>query len=146
MSPEGRCDRSLARSAWASANPNSRSVGYGMIRAGVGTDSTWRPFPREYLWIGYARSYRTLRDGTFEGHFPRHFVPGYDRCCPSGTRTCREVLALSNVQTPGKAKLVLFKPVFVDFQGSNLRFQRRGRNAFFLSRNGGSVIGKTLSR
>jgi hypothetical protein len=34
--------------------------------------------------ISYARSYRTLRDGSFEGRFPRHLVPGYDRCCPSG--------------------------------------------------------------
>src|SRR5580704_9122480 len=25
------------------------------------------------------RSYRTLRDGSFEGRFSRHFVPGYDR-------------------------------------------------------------------
>src|SRR6202030_1082326 len=36
--------------------------------------------------IRCARSYRTLRDGSFAGRFPRHFVPGYDRCCPSGTR------------------------------------------------------------
>jgi hypothetical protein len=42
--PEGRCDRSLARSAWDSANPKSRPVGYGTIRAGVRTDSTWRTF------------------------------------------------------------------------------------------------------
>ena len=35
-------------------------------------------------------SYRTLRDGSFEGRCPRHFVPGYDRCCSYGTRlqTC----------------------------------------------------------
>ena len=26
------------------------------------------------------------RDGAFEGRFPRHFVPGYDRCCPYGMR------------------------------------------------------------
>jgi|HubBroStandDraft_5_1064220.scaffolds.fasta_scaffold3002671_1 hypothetical protein len=32
--PEGRCDRSLARGAWESANPGSRPVGYGVIRAG----------------------------------------------------------------------------------------------------------------
>jgi hypothetical protein len=32
------------------------------------------------------RSYRTLRDGSFEGRFSRHFVPGYDRCRPSGTK------------------------------------------------------------
>src|SRR5271166_3657094 len=36
--------------------------------------------------ISCARSYRTLRDGSFEGRFTRHFVPGYDRCCPYGTR------------------------------------------------------------
>jgi hypothetical protein len=29
----------------------------------------------------------------------------------------------------GNAKLTLFKPVFVDLQGSNFRFQPRGRNA-----------------
>jgi hypothetical protein len=34
--PEGRCDRSLARSAWDNANPKSRPVGYGMIRARCG--------------------------------------------------------------------------------------------------------------
>src|ERR1700722_17189742 len=51
----------------------SRPVGYGVIRAGV------RPF-----WISCARSYRTLRDGSFEGRFPRHFVPGYDRVVPAG--------------------------------------------------------------
>src|ERR1700692_781435 len=45
--PEGQRDRSQARSAWDSANPKSRPVGYGMIRAGVRTDSTWRTFPRE---------------------------------------------------------------------------------------------------
>ena|ERR1700722_8339077 len=32
------------------------------------------------------RSYRTLRDGSFGGRFSRHFVPGYDRCRPSGAR------------------------------------------------------------
>src|ERR1700722_19178248 len=36
--------------------------------------------------ISCARSYRTLRHGSFTGRFPRHFVPGYDRCCPYGTR------------------------------------------------------------
>jgi hypothetical protein len=30
--------------------------------------------------------HRTLRDGSFKGRFPRHFVPGYDRCCTYGTR------------------------------------------------------------
>jgi hypothetical protein len=31
MSPEGRCDRSLARSAWKNAIQKSRPVGYGVI-------------------------------------------------------------------------------------------------------------------
>jgi hypothetical protein len=44
-----------------------RPVGYGVIRAGVRTSGS------------YARSYRTLRDGSFEGYVSRHFVPGYDR-------------------------------------------------------------------
>ena len=43
--------------------------------------------------ISCARSYRTLRDGSFEGRFPRHFVPGYDRGCPSGTFRNRLSLA-----------------------------------------------------
>jgi hypothetical protein len=29
-------------------------------------------------------SHRTLRDGSFGGCFPRHFVPGYDRTVPPG--------------------------------------------------------------
>ena len=37
--PEGRCDRSLARSAWDSATQKCRPVGYGVIRAGLRTDS-----------------------------------------------------------------------------------------------------------
>jgi hypothetical protein len=37
--PEGRCDRSLARSAWDSVTPKSRPVGYGVIGAGVRTDA-----------------------------------------------------------------------------------------------------------
>ncbi|MEY2527425.1 MAG: hypothetical protein QOE73_2196 [Verrucomicrobiota bacterium] len=31
-----------------------------------------------------ARSYRTLRDDSLEGRFPRYFVPGYDRVVPPG--------------------------------------------------------------
>src|ERR1700732_5026097 len=34
--------------------------------------------------ISGARSYRTLRDGSFEGRFSRHFVPGYDQPVPPG--------------------------------------------------------------
>jgi hypothetical protein len=34
--------------------------------------------------ISAARSYRTLRDGSFRWRFPTHFVPGYDRLVPTG--------------------------------------------------------------
>ena len=37
--PVGTTDRSLARSAWKSVPRKSRPVGYGVIRAGVRTDS-----------------------------------------------------------------------------------------------------------
>ena len=37
--PEGRSDRSLARSAWTAPPQKSRPVGYGLIRAGIRTDS-----------------------------------------------------------------------------------------------------------
>jgi hypothetical protein len=68
--PEGRCDRSLARSAWDSATQKSRPVGYGLIRAGLRTDSmvgvtkfeyAAHFFDEKYLWVSCARSYRTLR-------------------------------------------------------------------------------------
>jgi hypothetical protein len=85
--PAGRCDRSLAQSAWNSANLKSRPVGYGMIRAGKRIDSTWRPFPRE-IPLGLAAPDHTVPygNGTFEGHFPRHFVPGYDQPVPPGQK------------------------------------------------------------
>jgi hypothetical protein len=37
--PEGQHDRSQARCAWDSATQKSRPVGYGLIRAGLRTDS-----------------------------------------------------------------------------------------------------------
>jgi hypothetical protein len=49
--PEGRSDRSLARSAWDTPPRKSRPVGYGLIRAGVRTDlMTSRIFDEKYLW------------------------------------------------------------------------------------------------
>jgi hypothetical protein len=52
--PEGRCDRSLARSAWDGVAPKSRPVGYGVICTGVRTDSMigvreFRTFQEENL-------------------------------------------------------------------------------------------------
>jgi hypothetical protein len=43
-------------------------------------------FKRNTSVMGCARPYRTLRDGTFEGPFARHFVPGYDRVVPPGQK------------------------------------------------------------
>ena len=45
------------------ANPKSRPVGYCMIRAGMRTDSTWRPFPRE-IPLGLAAPDHTVPYGT----------------------------------------------------------------------------------
>jgi hypothetical protein len=84
--PEGQADRSLARSAWVNATPRSRPVGYGLIRARVRCRfDDWSDeisnTKTENIYVVYgiscARSCRTLRDGSFEGRFPRHFVPGY---------------------------------------------------------------------
>jgi hypothetical protein len=89
--PEGQADRSQARSAWNSANPKSRPVGYGMIRAAVRTDSTWRPFSRE-IPLGLAAPDHTVPYGTVLSRdtFPRHFVPGYDHAVPLGQiHSCR---------------------------------------------------------
>src|ERR1700736_3557163 len=105
--PEGQHDRSQARSAWDSAPQKSRPVGYGMIRRGV---RAIRRLEKEISnavslsrtgmipGISCARSYRTLRDGSFEGRFPRHFVPGYDHAVPPGQKPFRpsKGLALSS--------------------------------------------------
>jgi hypothetical protein len=88
--PEGLCDRSQARSAWNRATQKSRLVGYGLIRAGIRTDSILgvpnfkyddaaHIFDEKYtldVWDSYARSYRTLRDDSLGERFPKHFVPG----------------------------------------------------------------------
>ena len=123
--PEGRCERSLARSAWDSPPQKSRPVGYDVVREGVHTDSMIgvtrfrirKPktfmFSREafpgtscHCSLDISRTIyasRANQDGllTEEGKAgrltyckqpvpactlglrPRHFVPGYDRCCPS---------------------------------------------------------------
>jgi hypothetical protein len=51
--------------------------------------------------ISCARSYRTLRDGSFEGRLTRHFVPGYDRTVPpghTGTAAAVKTLKMSKLQ------------------------------------------------
>ena len=56
--------------------------------------------------ISYARSYRTLRDGSFEGRFPRHFVPCYDRTVPPGHMSTATALKaeMSKLQGVGALK------------------------------------------
>jgi hypothetical protein len=55
-----------------------------------------------------ARSYRTLQDGTFEEHFPRHSVAGYDRVVPTGRGPAGGLSSFKRpnsrpgVSTPGK--------------------------------------------
>jgi hypothetical protein len=60
----------------------TRPVGYGLIvqvYAPIRRIST-----RNTFGISCGHSYRALRDGSFEGRFLRHFVPGYDRVVPPG--------------------------------------------------------------
>ena len=82
--PEGRTIVAWHEVPGKASSQESRPVGYGLIHAGERTDST-----RNTSGISRARSYRTLRDGSFAGPFTRHFVPGYDRCRPYGTRPLR---------------------------------------------------------
>jgi hypothetical protein len=49
------------------------------------TANTAHMSTRNTSGIRCARSYRTLRDGSFEGRFARHFVPGYYRAVPPDT-------------------------------------------------------------
>jgi hypothetical protein len=66
------------------------------------------------------------------GHDAIHIlVPGYSQPVPPGQEPAnREFTTIrGKKRQKGKVKLTLLKPVFVDFQGSNFRFQSRGRNA-----------------
>jgi hypothetical protein len=90
---EGQADRSLARSAWVNATPKSRPVGCDWCRCARRFDD-WSDeisnATAENIYVGggisWARSYRTLRDGSLVGRFPRHFVPGYDQPVPPGQK------------------------------------------------------------
>ncbi len=85
--PEGHCDRSLARSAWNSATPRNRPVGYGLIRTGVRTSvrrlKYWSDevseVRTEEFWMFRKRSIISNISSNIIGRF----VPGYDRCCPT---------------------------------------------------------------
>jgi hypothetical protein len=79
--PEGRCDRSLARSAWESRHPEEA---ISRVRCEAISQEEAIHDDGKYLGIAAPGSYRTLRDGAFEGQYPRHFVPGYDRVVPPG--------------------------------------------------------------
>ncbi len=83
--PEGQHDSSRARSAWRAPPQKIRPVGYGVILAGVRTN-------RSRTSLGPIIPYPTGR--FFRGRFPRHFVPGYDRCVPTG-RACKRFATAS---------------------------------------------------
>ena len=140
--PEGRCDRSLARSAWKRPPKEpSRRVRYDrahlitevflvesasrrttLIRVRHETPNDVRadgPFPKHQHFFGSLirnlvtpilqspnrsaahrqESDRTLRDGSIGGgDVPRHFVPGYDRTVPPGTKAIRPSGGLASSQ------------------------------------------------
>jgi hypothetical protein len=77
--PEGRCDRSLARSAWDSATQKSRPLGYGLIRAGVRTDSM--------IGLTKFRARNQKNIGLDSSNSFWHFVPGYHQPVPQGRNT-----------------------------------------------------------
>ena len=74
------------------AKQNKLGTGDGLFS--VGTNLSRRVFglpketahnsTRNTCGISCARSYRTLRDGSFGVRCPRHFVPGYDHAVPPG--------------------------------------------------------------
>jgi hypothetical protein len=100
--PKVRCDSCRCAHRFDDWNPRWCFSGPGngpLHRAAARTSSDTNLSGREFRFclrntahistrntsgISYARSYRTLRDGPFEGRFPRHFVPGYDRTVPPG--------------------------------------------------------------
>jgi hypothetical protein len=89
--PEGQHDRSQARSAWNSANPKSRPVGYGMIRVGVRTDSTWLTFPRD-IPLELAAPDHTVPYGTVHLRDTSQALRAWLRsACPSGTKAIRPI-------------------------------------------------------
>src|SRR5271165_3393155 len=62
-------------------------------------------------------SHRTLRDGSLGWRCPRHFVPGYDRCCPYG--------ALAGIASASSHKSEAYR------RRRFGRFSRRERRAYF---------------
>jgi hypothetical protein len=85
--PEGQYDCSLARSAWDSATPKSRPVGYGMISIGVRTDRMGGIAKQNgaYRLLASAHYEMSRRDSTIVAW---HAVPGTappQRAVPQGT-------------------------------------------------------------
>ena len=65
-----------------------------MIRAGVVPRRNGPHFDEKYRnisGISCARSYRTQGDGSFEGRFTKHFVPGYNQPVPPGRKAIQRV-------------------------------------------------------
>jgi hypothetical protein len=94
---EGRSDRSLARSAWTAPPQKSRPVGYGLIRAGVRTDSMidWPSLKNTaHLSTRNTSGIRSVPDHTVPYATGRSFGVGLFQalrarlrsCSPSGTR------------------------------------------------------------
>ena len=93
--PEGRSDRSLARSAWNRPTQKNRPVGHGMIGrrpnprgiSSKGAPCFLRKANHSNRRIGaHTGANQTVPYGTalLRSRRPRHFVPGYDRTVPPG--------------------------------------------------------------
>src|SRR3984957_21133756 len=102
--PEGLCARSQARSAWENATQKSRPVGYGLIRAGVRTDSMigvtkfrigkrkqkhGGHVDKKYLWDSLRPIIPYPTGRSFRGTLSQALRAWLRSCCPSGKKTIR---------------------------------------------------------
>ena len=83
---EGNLKRGIAKQNKLGTGDGVFSVGTNLLRRVFGLPKETGRYisTRNTCGISCARSYRTLRDGSFDGRFPRHFVPGYDQPVPPG--------------------------------------------------------------
>ncbi len=100
--PEGRCDRSLARSAHRFQETAHDEISLGLAPiipcptgrcfegySGTSCQATIDPPSDDRISLGFSCALAhtvPLRDGAFDGRFSRHFVPGYDRLVLPGQK------------------------------------------------------------
>jgi hypothetical protein len=118
--PEGRRDRSQARSAWNTDIPKepSRRARCDSCRSAHRVDD-WRVGVRKFLELAAPEngSDRTLRDGSLEVALSRHFVPGYDRVVPPGQLDSM-CLAASESSCPGGEYMLTLTDFLIPVSGT----------------------------